>query len=56
MIDIILLLLSFAVLSAVIVWFASMRDVPNPNCFNDQDNVAEGKCPFGYDKNDQRNT
>jgi hypothetical protein len=56
MIDIIFLLLSFVALSTIIVGFASMRDVPNPNCFNDQDNVAEGKCPFGYDKNDQGNT
>ena len=46
----------FAIVLYGIVSVFTMNDAPNPNCFSDNQDYIESKCPFMSEQNDQGNS
>jgi len=56
MLQIIVLVAMFAIVLYGIVSVFTMNDAPNPNCFSDNQDYIESKCPFMSEQNDQGNS
>ncbi len=56
MLHIIVLIAMFAIILYGIVNIFTMTDSPNPNCFQDNEDYTECKCPLQCEQNDQGNT
>jgi len=56
MLQIIVLVAMFAIVLYGIVSVFTMNDAPNPDCFSDNQDYIESKCPFMSEQNDQGNS